>query len=61
MEEGPEEALNWDLHMMIWKGQQSIQVGVDQVAERARIKELEIMFEVIFIEVKLKAQDDYNF
>lgn len=32
-----------------------------QAAGSARTKELEVMFEVMFTEVKLKAQDDYNF
>ena len=32
-----------------------------QAAGSASTKELEVMFEVMFTEVKLKAQDDYNF
>lgn len=35
-------------------------VGVLQAAGSARIKELEVVFEVIFIEIKLKAHGSCN-
>lgn len=62
MEKGPEEA-----HKLGF-GYDDLEGTVEhpdwnryQAAGRARTKELKVTFEVIFTEVKLKAQGDYNF
>lgn len=62
MEKGPEEAHKLGLGYDDLEGTvEHPDWNLYQAAGSARTKELEVTFEVMFTEVKLKARGDYNF